>query len=269
MATQINFDKEKLDIEQSFTLVYSGPSFEEGIKVDRLIENLKSIEELVYVITDVNSEYQSGYNKKDEIKHIKIIPRAGSIEEEILIMFSKPEVRDLVFNIFLNIFFYLLGKKDNKNDAKNTDKKLDKIEAKIEELIARDQSKNIKNLYVPLEKSEDKLSIMGDNKTELEIGYNQIEVLDNSIKKVEYDLKVEETTEELNGRISAINIDTNYLKFHVNGMEYAYQLYSDKPTAELLQVIAVEIRAKVKVRKIKNKIKNFYLIDYKNLQKKL
>ena len=269
MAAQINFDKEKLDTEQSFTLVYSGPTFKDGIKVDRLIQNLKSIEELVYVITDVNSEYQSGYNTKNEIKYIKIIPRSGSIEEEILVTFSKPEVRDLVFSVFLSIFFYLLGKRDNKRDAKKTDEKLDKIEAKIEDLIARDQSKNIKNIYVPLEKLEDKLSIKENDKTELEIEYIQKEVLDNSIKKVEEELKIEETTEELDGQISAINIDTDYLKFHVNGMEYAYQLFSDKPRTELLPIVGVQIRAKVKVRKMKNKIKNFYLIDYKNLQKSL
>ena len=269
MTPQINFDKEKLDTEQSFTLVYSGSTFKSGIKVEKLIENLKSIQELVYTITDVNSEYQSGYNTRDEIKHIKIMPRTGSIEEEIIVAFSKPEVRDTIFSVFLNIFFYLLGKRDNKKDAKKADEKLDKIEAKIEELIARDQSKNIKNLYIPLEKSGDKLSIKEDNKIELEIEYDQKVVLDNSIKKLEDELKIVETEEEFNGRISMVNIDTEHLKFHVNGMDYAYPLYSSRPFSELLPFIAVQLKVRVKVRRIKDKIKNFYLLDYKDLQKNL
>ena len=77
MSNQVNFNNEKLDMEQSFTLVYSGPTFKSGIKINKFIENLESLQELVYTIADVNSEYQSGYNKKDDIKQIKIIPKSG------------------------------------------------------------------------------------------------------------------------------------------------------------------------------------------------
>lgn len=265
MRAQLNFNNEKLDVVQSFTLVYSGSTFKSGIKLDRFIENLESVRELVYAITEVNLEYQTGHNKKDEIKQIKIVPKSGSIEELIVITFSNPEFRDAVLSVLVSLFFYLLGKRD----SNKSDKKLDKIEEKIEALIARNQGKHIRRLYDPLERNDDKFSILDNNETELEIEFSQKDTLDNSIKQIENELKIEETTEELEGRISAVNIDTDYLKFHAAGMEYAYPIYFDGPVSKLLHLIAVPIKAKVKVRRVKNRIKNFYLIEYKNLQMNL
>ena len=111
------------------------------------------------------------------------------------------------------------------------------------------------------------MSITENSKVELEIEFNQKTILDNSIKHLKEELKAVETIEELNGQISAINIDTNYLKFHAVGMEYAYPLYFDVPISKLVHLIAVPIKAKMKVRRVKNKVKNFYLIEYKNLQR--
>lgn len=267
MSVQLNFNNEELKTEQHFTLVYSGPTFKSGIKLDMFIENLESIRRLIYTIADVNLEYQSGYNKGADIKQIKIVPKSGSIEEQIIVIFSKPELRDAVLTVLISLFFYLLGKRDSKKSDEITDNKLNKIEEQIEDLIARDQDTNIRNLYMPLEKAEDKLSITENSKVELEIEFNQKTILDNSIKHLKEELKAVETIEELNGQISAINIDTNYLKFHAVGMEYAYPLYFDVPISKLVHLIAVPIKAKMKVRRVKNKVKNFYLIEYKNLQR--
>ena len=262
MKTQKSFNNKELSTEQNFTIVYSGPTFINGIKVEKLITNLKAIQDLIYTIADVNLEYESGYNSRKSIKQILIVPRYGSIEEQIIIFFSKPEVRDAVKEFIIGLFFYLLTKKD----SKEVDQKLDKITEKINEIISRGQSENIKSLYDPLENTQDTLSIRDGNKTDLEIGFNQKSIIDTAIKQREGELKTVETVEELEGKISAINIDTNHLKFHASGMEYAYPLYFDAPIEKLLVLIAIPIKAKLKVRRVTDKIKNFYLIDYKKLQ---
>lgn len=268
MKNQLNLNKEKLEKEQSFTLIYDGPTFENGIKLNKFIGNLESLKELIYNIADINLRYNEGYNKKEDIQ-IKIVPRSGSIEEEIILILSKPELRDAIFSVIVGLFFYLLSRKDTKNDTQKQDKKLDNIKEKLEELIVRDQSKNIENLYGPLEKTNDKLILNENNETKLEIEFSEKIILENSLKEIKEKLKVEEKIEELEGRISMVNIDTDYLKFHVLGMEHSYPLYSNLQISQLIPLIAVPIKAKLKVRRIKDKIKNFHLIEYKKLQQVL
>ena len=93
--------------------------------------------------------------------------------------------------------------------------------------------------------------------------------LDKAIDKMEKGLKIEESIEEYEGYISAINVDTDNLKFHAQGMDSAYPLSFDVPMSKLIHLIATPIKAKMKVRKIKDKIKGFHLIEYKVLQKSL
>ena len=134
MSAQSNFRNEKLDTEQSFTFVYDGPSFRSGIKINKLIGNLESVKELIYAITEVNLENKTGYNKKEDIQ-IRVIPKSGSIVEEIIVIFSNPEVSSAVLSILVGALFYLLGRKDSNDAEKRQAKKINELE----ELIVRNQ----------------------------------------------------------------------------------------------------------------------------------
>lgn len=55
MDDQSNLKNEDLAKIHRFDLIYSGPSFERGIKIKSLIENLKAIKDLIYNIADRKS----------------------------------------------------------------------------------------------------------------------------------------------------------------------------------------------------------------------
>ena len=265
MSTQSNLKNEDLTKSSEFELIYSGPSFEAGIKIKALIDNLKSIRELIYNIADVNSEYKKGYNKASDIKEIKIIPANGSIIERISVLFSNPEVRSAVLTVLTGLFFYLLARRDNRN----TEGRINAGLEEIEDLVLRDQLKNVKKLYEPLEQNKDKLEIAENNSVKIEINFLQKEDINQSIHEIEKEIKTEEVKEEYEGYISAIDLDTKRLKFHPKDMKEAYPLEFNLPVAIVASILGKPIKAKMNVRKYKDKIRKFGLIEYKIIQKDL
>lgn len=268
MSPQLNFNDEKLETIEKFCFHYSGPSFETGIKIKTLIRNLKSIEELIYAISDVNLENKLGYNKGDNVKEIKVIPKSGSLIEEIIISFSNPEVRGLIGGTLVSLFFYLL----EKNDQKSAEEKLDSLSTRldlIEGLLAKEQKRNIIKLYEPLESNKDSFKIVINNETKFELNYSQKNTVDSSLEKIERDMQIVESEEVLEGYISVVNIDTKKLKFHAKGMPSSYPLLFDSPIKDLLPLIATPILAKMKIRQFKKKIISFHLLEYKLTQSSL
>ena len=136
MPVQSNFRGGKLDKTQEFQLIYSGPSFDSGIKIESLVKNLSAIHDLIYTITDINLEHKKGYYGKENIQQIKVIAKSGSFEEQIIILLSNPETLHIITDVLISLFFYLLGRRDARRDT-----------SEIKALIAREQSKNIKSLY--------------------------------------------------------------------------------------------------------------------------
>lgn len=262
MADQLNLKNEELSYSNEFKLVYSGPTFESGIKIKVLIDNLKSIEELIYNIADVNYEYNCGNNNSNDIQEIKVIPKKGSIEEEIIIFFSKPEVRDIVIAIVISLFFYLLNKKDSKESEK-------KIIDRIDDLILSNQLKNVKKLCAPLEQEKDKLQIIENNNVKFEVNFIQKDEINNQIKAIDKQIKTEETVSEYKGYISAVDIDSRKLRFHPEEMDSSYPLKFDLPITTVAPLIGKSIKAKMNVRKYNEKIRMFELLDYNIIQQDL
>ena len=270
MKSQMNLNKERLPTEQEFTIAYSGPTFESGMKLDKFIENLESLQKLIQTMTDVNLEYKNGYNSSKDIRQIKIKPSAGSIIEDFVIVFANPEARDTILMFLTALFFYLLGKRDMSNELKKLKAEIKtEIKDQIDELIARDQGTNIKNIYRPLERTADKLSIMREGTNIIEIEFGQKSIIDKAINKIEEELEIVETTEELEGYISAVNIDANRLMFHAKGMESAHRLTFDDSISKLTHLIAMPIKAKLKVKRFKDKVRSFHLVGYRTLQRDL
>jgi len=265
MSTQFNLKNEDLTKSSEFEIVYSGPSFESGIKIEKFIENLKSIRELVYNIADVNSEHKKGYNKGRDIQEIKIIPNKGSIIEKVVVLFSNPEVRSAILTVLTGLFFYLLARRDNQN----TERRINERFEEIEDLVLRNQLKNIKKLYEPLEQNRDKLEIVEDNSVKIEINFLQKENINQAIHEIEKEIKIEEVEEEYDGYISAVDLDTKKLKFHPRDMGEACPLEFNLPVAVVASILGKPIRAKMNVKKYKDKIRKFGLIEYKIIQKDL
>ena len=265
MVIQTNLKNQKLELTQEFKLIYSGPTFESGIKINSLIENLKSIQELIQSITDVNAEDKQGYNSAKNIKEIKVIPKKGSIEEQIVVLFSNPEIRSTVTNLLVALFFYLLGRHEAKKSQEELENKIDRVE----NLIVKNQLKNVKKLYEPLENEKDTLKIVENNLIKFEINFTEKKQIDKTIKKLEKELKTEVSDEEIEGYISAIDIDTNRLKFHAKGQEKASPLDFDQPMTTVTKLIGRVIKAKMTITKFKEKIRRFQLNDYKVIQKDL
>lgn len=257
--------KEDLSKYQEFKLIYSGPTFETGVKIDLLIDNLKSIKELIYTITDVNSEYKKGRNTVGEIREIKIIPKKGSLEEEIIILFSNPEIRSAVISLIVSFFFYILAKHDSKKSTEEIKEHIDRIE----DLIIRNQLKNIKKLYAPLEQKNDNLKLIENNEVKFEVNYYETDSMNKSIQQIETEIHTEETIEHLEGYISAIDIDTERLKFHSTSMDKAYPLVSSQSNKKILPLIGKQLKAKMKVTKFKDRIRRFELLDYTIIQSDL
>lgn len=257
---QENLKGKKLIREHNFKLVYVGPSFESGIKINFLVENLKAIHELVHTINEIDSKA-----KKNKIKEIRVIPKKGSIEEEIVIIFSNPEVRSMIVNIIIALFFYLIGRRDN---AKNR-KEIKEMNEKLNELISLNQLKNIKELTNPLEQKKDSLKIIENNSTKLEVNYQNKKLINKSIKEIEKEIKKEETEVELEGYISAMDLDTKRLKFHPKNDKKAYPLSFTQPLKLIIPLLGKEIKAKLRVTKIRSRIIKLHLLDYKLLQRGL
>lgn len=262
---QSNLKNEKLDKLHEFEIIYSGPSFESGIKIDEFIENLKSIKELIYAISDINSEHKKGYNKGSDIIEIKVTPSKGSIIEKIATLFSNPEIRSALVTIITALFFYLLSKKDIKKNEKEMNERVNEIE----ELIVRNQLKNAKKLYEPLNQKGDKLEIIEDKSIKLEIDFIQKDKINQSIHEIEREIEIEDIDEEHEGYISAIDVDKKRLRFHPKGMGESYPLEFNSPLNIITSLIGKPISAKMRVRKYKEKIRKFQLQSYKILQKSL
>lgn len=263
MLAQINFENEKLRKYEEFTLIYSGPSFNSGVKIDKLINNLNSIQNLIYTLSDVNKEYKKSIYGRENILQIRVLPKNGTFEEIIQVVFANPEMAYAIGGALLAIFLYLLSRRDTTQSENRLNERLDEIE----EVIARGQSKNIQGLYNPLEKKEDSLTLVENGEEKVKVNADQKKDLDDSISKIEKEIELEESTEELEGYISAINIDTNWSKFHANSMTAAYSLGFDIPIPKLLSVVGRQIKAQMKVTKFKHKIIRFHLLSYTLMQK--
>lgn len=262
MSDQLNLKNEELSYSNEFKLIYTGPTFESGIKIDVLISNLKSVEELIYNIVDISYESKCGNNSITDIKEIKVIPRKGSIEEEIIVFFSNPETRDLVVAVLINLFFYILGRLDSKKSEKN-------ITDRLDHLILDNQLKNVKKLCAPLEQEKDKLQIIENNTVKVEINFTEKETISHNINAIDRQIKSEEIVSEYNGYISAVDIDAKKLRFHPEDMENSYPLKFNLPINTIGPLIGRSIKAKMNVRKYNDKIKLFELQDYKIIQQDL
>lgn len=259
---QFDFGGEKLTKIQEFKIVYSGPTFENGINIDKLIENLKSIKELINSIADINSEMKEGQNSSKEVKEIKVILQKGSIVEQIIISFSNPEIRSYIINFLIAGFFYFIGRNQNR---KEINKFKEETLEKIEELALRKQLKNIKKIYNPLENTRDNLKILENDSIKFQIDFSEKEELDKSIKKFqkEIDNKSEESKEIHQGYISYLDFDNKKLKFHPKSMKDAYPLSSKFHLSRLIPLIGKTLITNMVVRKYKNKIRSFHLESYK------
>src|SRR3989344_3970131 len=84
--------------EESFALIYSGPSFENGFEIKKLSENLRATHEIIIEFFEQAKAKKISNNSGEEIKKILVDIKKGSFEEHLKIIFSNAEIRGIFIN---------------------------------------------------------------------------------------------------------------------------------------------------------------------------
>lgn len=269
MSAQSSLDGGEVSKSHEFKITYSGPSFEKGMRIQHLIGNLRSVEDLVQNIADVNYEKKFGVNSGKDIKEIRVNIKEGSVVEEIIVLFNNPELRSTVLSVMVALFFYLKSRKDSKETEERMVERIDNtIQDRIEELIDRGQLKNVRQICAPLETSGDKFEIIENNVVKIEINTPAKTDIEESITEIESEPE-QISEEDLQGYINAVDIDTTMRKFHPDGLNKSVRMNIGLSPTAVLGLVGQHLKIRANVIRKGNSIKRIDILNHTVLQRKL
>ncbi|MFZ3076939.1 MAG: hypothetical protein WA139_00620 [Candidatus Aenigmatarchaeota archaeon] len=250
--------------EEQLKIVYEGPSFEGKIEINDLADELEAIDSLIRtVINELAKRRITAYNS-DNIQDIYVSVKKGSFEQYISIIFTNEEFRSYLITFILFFISYFQSKKTEENLIK----KIEKQGEIITELVKKLAHRKIKYIHKPLRQEGDIAKFLYDEKELLRISFEDKDKIDKRIQEEEDKIEIEELDQELIGYLSAVNIDTNKFRFHIETINTSAPAILNFSLEDIKELLGKRVKVQAKVYIKLDRIEKIRILSYEEVKKK-